>query len=157
MAKTRLDVSDIVQSPEFIQTITIIRDAGGFWFQGQYTKAPQLIETTGVVSATDEREIQFIPEGDRESEVKTIHVTIPVYTTRNGSEGYEADRVYWNDEIYKVVRVQNSGDYGYWRAIISLIDTDEDDLSNRPWFAYDFNTGIAKGYNEGHWGRYRNG
>ena len=130
MAKTRLDVSDIVQSPEWIQTIEIIRDTGGSWYQGVYTKVPQKIITTGVVSATDERDIQFIPEGDRASETKTIHVTIPVYTTRDGPIGYDADKVSWNDELYKVIRVQNSGDYGYWKAIISLIDSRQVELEN---------------------------
>ena len=128
MAKTRLDLSDIVQSPEWIQTIEIIRDVGGTWYKGEYTKEPEIIITTGVVSATDERDISFIPEGDRDSETKTIHTTIPVYTTRNGANGigFDADIVVWNSEKYKVIRVQNSGDYGYWRAIISLINTSEE-------------------------------
>lgn len=131
MAKTRLDVSDIVQSPEWIQIIEIIRDEGGSWFQGKYTKSPVIITTTGVVSATDDRDIQFLPEGDRESELKTIHTTIPLYTTRGGSIGYEADKVVWNGETYKVIKVQNSGDYGYWKAIVSLINSSEDEITNR--------------------------
>lgn len=123
--KTQLDLSDIVTSPEFRQTIEIIRDTGGSWFQGKYTKTNQTIFTTGVVSATNEREIDMIPEGDRGTEMKEIHTIIPVYTARGGSIGLDADIVVWNGERYKVTKVQNSGDYGYWKATISKINTDD--------------------------------
>lgn len=123
--KTQLDLSDIVTSPEFRQTIEIIRDFGGSWYQGKYTKSTQTLYTTGVVSATNEREIDMIPEGDRGTETKEIHTIIPVYTSRGGSNGLDADIVVWNGERYKVVKVQNSGDYGYWKAVISKINTED--------------------------------
>lgn len=121
--KTQLDLSDIVTSPEFRQTIEIIRDQGGEWFKGKYTRTSTTIYTTGVVSATNDREIDMIPEGDRGSETKDVHTIIPLYTARGGSIGREADIIVWNGEHYKVVKVQNSGDYGYWKATISKIDT----------------------------------
>jgi len=123
--KTQLDLSDIITSSEFRQQIEIIRDSGGRWYQGKYIKSSETIYTTGVVSGTNEREIETLPEGDRGSETKEIHTIIPVYTARGGSVGREADIVVWNGEKYKVVKVQNSGDYGYWRAVISKIDTED--------------------------------
>ena len=123
--KTQLDLSDIVTSPEFRQTITIVRDMGGDWFQGEYKKTTQTFTTLGVVSATNEREIQMLPEGDRGSETKEVHTIIPLFTARGGSIGRDADVIVWNDENYKVVKVQNSGDYGYWRAVISKIGTED--------------------------------
>lgn len=127
--KTQLDLSDIVTSPEFRQTIEIIRDSGGQWYKGIYSKTTETIYTTGVISATNEREIEMIPEGDRGSETKEVHTIIPLYTARGGTIGLDADVIVWNGERYKVVKVQNSGDYGYWKATISKIDT-EDAIQN---------------------------
>lgn len=123
--KTQLDLSDIVTSPEFRQTIEIVRDAGGSWYQGSYTKTTETIYTQGVVSATNEREIEMLPEGDRGSETKEVHTIIPLYTARGGSIGRDADMIIWNGEQYKVIKVQNSGDYGYWRAVISKVGTED--------------------------------
>ena len=123
--KTQLDLSDIITSPEFRQQIEIIRDTGGRWYQGKYEKTSEILFTMGVVSATNEREIEMLPEGDRGTETKDIHTIIPVYTARGGSTGRAADIVVWNGERYKVVKVQNSGDYGYWKAVISKIGTED--------------------------------
>lgn len=127
--KTQLDLSSIVVAPEYRQKITIIRDKGGEWFQGVYQKITETIETMGVISGTDERVTDMIPEGDRISEEKYIHTIIPIYAARSYKvksgeiESLAADVVVWNGEKYKVVKVQNSGDYGYWRAVISKIGT----------------------------------
>ena len=122
--RTQLDLSDIVQSPEFSQQIKITRSRSGVWFQGKYTDLKKTIVTTGVISATDERDINMIPEGDRVQEMKTIHAIIPLYTTRTGKNQSASDVIEVNGEEYKVIRVTNAGDYGYWRAIIGKIGTE---------------------------------
>ena len=122
--RTQIDLSDIVQSPEFSQQIKITRSRSGVWFQGKYTDLKKTIVTTGVISATDERDINMIPEGDRVQEMKTIHAIIPLYTTRTGKNQSTSDVIEVNGEEYKVIRVTNAGDYGYWRAIIGKIGTE---------------------------------
>lgn len=127
--KTQIDLSSIVVAPEYRQKITIIRDKGGEWYQGSYQKITETIITMGVISGTDERVTDMIPEGDRISEEKYIHTIIPIYTTRSFKvksgdiQSFDADIVIWNGEKYKVTKVQDSGDYGYWRGVISKIGT----------------------------------
>lgn len=129
--KTQIDLSSIIVAPEYRQKITIIRDMGGKWYQGRYQHDLEKIETMGVISGTDERDTEMIPEGDRISEEKYIHTIIPIYPARSYKaksgdiEGLEADVIIWNDERYKVLKVQNSGDYGYWRGVISKVGTSD--------------------------------
>ena len=123
--KTQLDLSDIVQSPEFSQPISISRGGNGTWFKGKFTASFLNITTFGVISATDERDLRMIPEGDRVEEMKTIHTIIPVYATKSGQKSVKSDIITYNDEKYKVIKVMNAGDYGYWKAIIGKVGTVE--------------------------------
>lgn len=126
MSRTLLDLSDVVQSREYTQMITIIRHTGGEWIEGDYIEKEEELTIRGVVSAADAKEINMIPEGDRTSETKVIHSVSRIYTTRLGtrenSESGTSDIIIWNGNKYKVMSVQDTSDYGYWRATIVKIE-----------------------------------
>ena len=113
MAKTQLDLSDIVASPEFSQQITVLRHINGRIIKGRYTDDIKEFVALAVVSATDEKDITMIPEGDRSSESKTFHTTVKLLTARD-SEGNDgngiADIVLYNGKQWKIETTVNSGD-----------------------------------------------
>jgi len=123
MAKTQIDLSDIVLSPEFMQEFKVIRKEFGKFVQGRYEESSYEFTVNGVISATDEKTIQMVPEGDRNSTVKTVHTIEKLFITReDGTQNTgTSDYVIYNDESYKLVAVVIADDYGYYKSIISKI------------------------------------
>ena len=118
MARTQLDLSDIVMSPEFSQTFQVERHSGGKTIQGRFVEEAKTFSVVGVVSATDEKDIAMIPEGDRASESKTFHTISPLFTSKGGGRQQgNADILKYNGQSWKVVATINSGDYGYYKTI----------------------------------------
>ena len=73
MSKVWLNLSDIVASPEFSQQIEIERHQNGRFVKGRYQEDVKKIKMMAVVSATDEKRLEMIPEGDRNDTTKRIH------------------------------------------------------------------------------------
>lgn len=126
MAKTQIDLSDIVMSQEFLQTFTIIRSSDGVWIKGRFVQNTQQFEMSGVVTAINEKDITMIPEGDRNSEKKTFHTIEPLYVTRNdNSTKGISDIILYEGYRYKIVTVVDASDYGYYRATGVKITADD--------------------------------
>lgn len=125
MAKTLLDLSDIVVSPEFCQTITVIKHSNGRYENGIYIEDEEELTMVGVVSATDEKELQQIPEGDRTKSTKTIHVTEELTLSEgNSSKKRSSDLIKYNGNIYRIISLQDASDYGYYKAIVTRLEAD---------------------------------
>lgn len=120
MAKTQLDLSDIVSSPEFSQLVEVTRHVNGKILKGRYVDEVKVMTVLAVVSATDVKDISMIPEGDRSRESKTFHTSVKLLTSRDNDnkEGTGiADVVLYDNEQWKIEATVNSGDYGYYKSI----------------------------------------
>lgn len=124
MSKVWLDVSDIVASPEFRQTVTVKRHGNGCYEGGRFVQDEFSFEIDAVVSATDERSLEMIPEGDRTDITKTIHTLERIYLTEyNEANGKNqtSDTIIYNGDEYKVISLLEANDYGFCKAVISKI------------------------------------
>lgn len=124
MSKVWLNLSDIVASPEFSQQIEIERHQNGRFVKGRYQEDVKKIKMIAVVSATDEKRLEMIPEGDRNDTTKTIHTVDRIYMTqseKSKGENKTSDIVLYNGDRYKVIAVIDADDYGFTESIISKI------------------------------------
>lgn len=124
MSKVWLNLSDIVASPEFSQQIEIERHQNGRFVKGRYQEDVKKIKMMAVVSATDEKRLEMIPEGDRNDTTKTIHTVDRIYMTqseKSKGENKTSDIVLYNGDRYKVIAVIDADDYGFTESIISKI------------------------------------
>lgn len=124
MSKVWLNLSDIVASPEFSQQIEIERHQNGRFVKGRYQEDVKKIKMMAVVSATDEKRLEMIPEGDRNDTTKTIHTVDRIYMTqseKSKGENKTSDVVLYNGDRYKVIAVIDADDYGFTESIISKI------------------------------------
>lgn len=122
MSKVWLDVSDIVASPEFRQTVTVVRSGNGRFECGRFVSDAFSFDIDAVVSATDEKTLEMIPEGDRTDYTKTIHTLERIYLTQHTESTEQvSDKIIYNGEEYKVVTLLDAGDYGFYKAVISKI------------------------------------
>ena len=124
MSKVWLNLSDIVASPEFSQQIEIERHQNGRFVKGRYQEDVKKIKMMAVVSATDEKRLEMIPEGDRNDTTKTIHTVDRIYMTqseKSRGENKTSDVVLYNGDRYKVIAVIDADDYGFTESIISKI------------------------------------
>jgi len=122
--QTRINLSDVICSAEFSQSIKILRASGGKTVQGEYTQnLVTIVIPNVVVTATDENDTVFIPEGDRRKESKTFHSVVPLYASR--SDAGNADIVTYNSKQYKIISTIYSGDYGYYKSIGISVGVDK--------------------------------
>ena len=124
MSQVWLNLSDIVASPEFQQTITVIRHYNGKYIKGRYEEEEKEFEINAVVSASDEKSLEMLPEGDRVSLNKTVHTTEKLYLSDNKNarrdETRISDIIKYNGDYYKVLAILDADDYGFTKAVIGL-------------------------------------
>ncbi len=125
MAKTWLNVSEIVTSPEFSQTIQIKRHSNGRFINGRYIEDEEILTVSNcVVSAADEKTLNMVPEGDRNETMKSVYSIEKIYLTANKnktSDNRTSDIILYNGDEYNVIAIVDADDYGYTKAIISKI------------------------------------
>ena len=127
MAKTQMDLSDIVMGQEYRQDFVVERQSFGKVVKGRFTEETELINMRGVVTATDEKDILMIPEGDRSNESKTFYTIQKLYATRVGlgQNVGTSDIIRYRDSEWKVTATTDLGDYGYYKAVAINIRADE--------------------------------
>jgi len=111
-----IDVSEIVEDPDFAQEFTVYRSNGSF-VKGRWTEGtPTQITILGVVTVMSARELNQLPEGDRIKAAMNFHSTLPIYVTRIGSSPGISDKIFWRGDYYKIFNVVPNVDYGYYKA-----------------------------------------
>lgn len=115
-----LNVSELINDPDFCQTFTVTRNTGDFT-DGYFVTTPSAITMTGVIQPLNTEETNQLPEGDRLSGAIKVYTLERVYLTHitqpADNTGYIADEITWKGEKYKVIQSQNYLDYGYHRTI----------------------------------------
>ena len=87
--------------------VTILRHEPGSYVLGNWVEG---VETDVVIQANihpfSDYEVYIMPEADRTKNWLWCFTSSPIRAKREGSNGWGADRVYWNDELYEVMKVQ---------------------------------------------------
>ncbi len=116
-----INVARVVTSPMLAQTVQVQRTGKGLWVNGVYTPGEaETLSFKGIVTQASSRDMEQVPEGDRQKGTIRVLSTVPLYIT--GETGSNlSDIVVYKSERYKVQSVTHDGDYGFYRAICTRL------------------------------------
>jgi hypothetical protein len=119
-----IDVSEVVTAPDLAQVFTVLRSTGAF-VGGVWTSQTTSIQLQGTISSASESEIEMIPQGDVVHELRVFYSDQPIFKTQEGigSPGGSSDVIVWRGQQYRILRVAQYQDYGYYRAIGTRLST----------------------------------
>jgi len=113
-----LFLDEVVLDADLAEAYTIVRSNGKF-VMGGWKDSTTNIKGFGVVTVARPSEIEMLPEGDRNSEIRAFYSAQPLYETRdNPQEGTGvSDILLWNNFKYRVMVVAEYSNRRYWKAI----------------------------------------
>lgn len=118
-----LDVSDVLDDPDFVTTFDVMKATQSISSNGVATDTSEPIDTGvyGVVEAAASLTLQRLAEGSRQG--GAIHIYTR-YRLSDGRGNEEAHVVLWNGAHYTVVSVDDWSQFGagYVRATCDLTD-----------------------------------
>lgn len=118
-----INLNELIHDADFNTTFTIRRQAQGTFVKGRYQTTTEDITVTGIVAPASGKDLELLPEGDRESGMKTFYTEVPMYVTGKGSV---SDVCIFRGQTYKLTSVNDYSSNGYWKALGTLRgDTDD--------------------------------
>lgn len=115
-----LNLEEIVVDPDIAQTFTILRSAG-VYVNGTWVSEITSIQAYGTVSVAEEGEVDMTAEGDVIRGARVFHTNVPILKTQENVGS--SDILVWRGQQYRVLRVADYQDYGYYRAIAVRLST----------------------------------
>jgi hypothetical protein len=116
-----IDLSDVVNDPDFAQDFSIVRSNGGSWQLGQWVDATIIVPCFGIIQPSTPEELEQVPEGDRVKGAMSFHSECVLFETHtNGPNDANAgisDIINWRGQNYRLVKVFPWEDFGYYKAI----------------------------------------
>ncbi|MCL2829843.1 MAG: hypothetical protein FWD77_03775 [Betaproteobacteria bacterium] len=111
-----IDVSELIDDPDFASAFELIRSSGGFENEGEYVAAPgQPEKRIGVVQPAKAEDVaQFLPEGERANRAITVYCRQEL--RHSDGEGADSDAILWNGQRWRVIGVRNWSGEGFWQA-----------------------------------------
>jgi hypothetical protein len=114
-----LDLSDVVTDPDLGESFQVKRPTDGqFVREGEWQQNdnPVPIDMFGVITPSKANDVaEFVPEGERATEMITVYTKDPVYMT--DGLGRLSDFILWNNGSYKVVFSKPWKNHGYYFVI----------------------------------------
>lgn len=114
-----INVSELINDPDFCQTFTVSRYSGT-WQGGKFSTTASVFSVTGVITPMKTKDVAQLPQGDTILGAIEIFSPVPLLTTRldpSGESGGTADEVTWKGEVYKILKVDDFTDFGYFYAV----------------------------------------
>ena len=117
-----INLSSVIHSSRLSQDYTILR-LFGVWENGVFIKngTPSTLQFHGIITVATERDLQKVPEGNRQTGAMKILSTEPIYVTGQLEENGFSDVLVWNNEKYQIVAVFPDKDYGFYRGICTRL------------------------------------
>jgi hypothetical protein len=116
-----IDVEDVIEDDDLAQDYIIYRSTGSFvggrWIEG----TPVQVEACGTIYVAKEKDLVQVPEADRVSGAMVFYNQAVIYLTRNTPSKGISDKIYWDENYWKVVSVGPYKDYGFYKAIAERI------------------------------------
>lgn len=110
-----LDMSAVLFNPDLCQPFTAQRSSGSF-VAGRFVGTATTVSFFGPVQVADAKTLQQVPEGDRVTGAMVFWSTTPIYETRTGDNEGVSDILIHHDQQYRVVKVWNWSDSGFFKA-----------------------------------------
>ena len=117
-----INLLSVIHSSRLSQDYTILRSSGT-WENGEFIKSgtPSALKFHGIITVATERDLQKVPEGNRQTGAMKILSTEPIYVTGQLEENGFSDVLVWNNEKYQIVAVFPDKDYGFYRGICTRL------------------------------------
>ena len=112
-----INLSEIVNDPDFAQPFVITRSQGGAWTNGIWTNVTVTVNAYGVIQPATNKELEMIPDGDRSGGEMMFHTSTPLYETHVNPESGTSDILTWRGTNYRILKVMQWQDFGYWQAL----------------------------------------
>lgn len=112
-----INLNELIHDPDFNTTFVIRRQTQGAFVKGRYQASTQDIPVTGIVAPASSKDLELLPEGDRESGMKTFYTDVPLNVTGTGAI---SDVCIFRGQTYKLTQVSDYSSNGYWKALGTL-------------------------------------
>ena len=94
-----LDVSEILNDPDFVDTFTVIRRAEGVSDKGRAILTLEGIAAVGVVTMAGPNDLRRLPEAQLQDRTLSI---VSKFAFFGASVGYQPDLIQWRNDLYIV-------------------------------------------------------
>lgn len=111
---------DLAASPHVLRTWPAGSYVEGEWTQGEAVETP----IRAVMQAPSARDLESLPEGERTEGLVTVWSRAPLNSADEDDRTRADEVVNCLGEAYRVVRVQQRAEAGFYRAIARLIRHD---------------------------------
>lgn len=111
-----IDMSVVLNNPDLCQPFTAMRSTDGTFVNGIYQDTKTSVALYGSVQTPDANTLEQMPEGDRVTGSRVFWSTSPIYETRDGNTQGVSDILIHRDVQYRVAKVWNWSDYGFFKA-----------------------------------------
>lgn len=117
-----IDVSDLITDSDFANRYTVMRSRGE-WIDGRFEiKEDKRLNYYGVVQQASDKEIEQLDIGDNVNHILKFFTTPnrKLYITNDNpndnEEDYISDVILYKGDKYKIIKISNWENNGYYRA-----------------------------------------
>lgn len=96
------------------QAYIIERSTQGKFVLGGFGDVKQFIPNFGIVQQSTPKDVQMVPEGDRVDGMISFWSVSRLFESH--AEGV-SDIIRWHGARYRIMKVADRSDFGYWKAI----------------------------------------
>ncbi len=117
-----MDVSCVLDDPDFLTTIRIQRRGEGSYVDGEYVASfsPGSFEIDAVVYQQDGKDFRTVPEGER---LSGSHTIFSKERLRGSSNVHEADQVIdYRGFNWQIRLAEDWSQYGYFKSLAVKVD-----------------------------------
>lgn len=113
-----IQVTEVIEDPDFAQTIYVTRTTSA-WVMGSFVpQQSEQLTLYGTVTAANARDLDQVPEGDRQKGIMCFYTPQQLYTTGNNDNHVgPSDIVTWRGNKYRIIQIFPQMDYGYCKAL----------------------------------------
>ena len=114
-----IDLGELIHDPDFSTTFKVIKPGEVTWVKGVATQTPVTITVGGIVAPSSSKDLELLPEGDRQNGLKTFYTDeCPLDVTDTDAT---SDICIWRGSRYKLIHSFDYSDNGYYKAIGTLL------------------------------------
>lgn len=119
-----INVQEIVTDPDFGQGFTILRSTGSY-LNGIFQSSTVTLQAYGTITPAEPRDLKEIPEADIVTGAMVFHSPVPIFATRSNPQGGQgaSDILSWRGFQWRVLKIGEYLDWGFWRAIATRLST----------------------------------
>lgn len=111
-----INVSEALDS-DTAQIVTVVRTSIGEYVDGLYVEgSTSTFKTLASVQQPTPKQLEILPEGEKDKDVKLFISKKPIYTTDDEAR-LPADKVIYKGNRYKIIRSGDWDDYGHTTAM----------------------------------------